>query len=544
MLGFDAYTKSTIGTIVKQRIALFLVKRAVINYPILLKQAKSKQGRQTITKKFFDKFVVELNKQGRYEEYAFASIFIEDPDYDFLSNDTATSIRKARKSLKQQFEEVSSDYFDEIAGEVLKGEKSTASSAADDDVFGFLAEPQFQREIPRYAEIYNLWYSMPDGLRSDYKSFRSSFLVPTDGKTINEIKSPFYAEYFYRLKTSSPPRAGAQREYYNYFSRDDKIIATSIPPSAKPAPEGSAAAFSNIAVFDPNDPVEEFNKNFDRGIRLMFNLSAGIDLKKDDKGFVYLEPTNVLPFFEGEEDVYTDLYPLPFLSDFSLPEKSHYHPNFWSALWLTLRDTGAKTFQPTKEKRYLEGSFDNTSGYIDKDGQSATSFKPNFYTSLASIYWSSIYPKGEHLQVPTPDNQAKFSPPLLQWSKSLVSLEIASETKPGGAYPLGEPCYAYFPMIVGEFVDETGQLDDPQLLEKLLETDTVAYLKSLIPKSPKSPESSGDQFKDLKKQLVANEENLNTLSWVQPTLGNPFNTKEEEKGLDNMLINLINFDEE
>ena len=541
MLGFDAYTKSTIGTIVKQRIALFLVKRAVINYPILLKQAKSKQGRQTITKKFFDKFVVKLNKQGRYEEYAFASIFIEDPDYDFLSNDTATSIRKARKSLKQQFEEVSSDYFDKIAGEVLEveGEKSTASSAADDDVFGFLDQKEFQREIPRYAENYNLWYSTPAGLGSDYKSFRSSFLVPTDGKTINEIKSPFYAEYFYRLKTSSPPLTGAQREYYNYFSKEDNIIATTNPPSDINGPEGK------IQAPHPDNPLLDFDKNFDRGIRLMFNLSAGIEVS-DVSGSVYLEPTNALPFFEGEKDVYTDLYPLPFLSAFSLPEKFHYHPNLWSALWLTLRDTGGKTFESTKESGYLEGSFDNTYGYIDKDGQSATSFKPNFYTSLASSYHLSIYPKGAPQKdyVSTTDSAPKFWPPALQWSKSLVSLEIASETKPGGAYPLGEPCYAYFPMIVGEFVDETGEMKDPQLLEKLLETDTVAYLKSLIPKSPKSPESSGDQFKDLKKQLVANEENLSNLSFVQPTLGNPFNTKEEEKGLDNVLINLINFDEE
>jgi len=535
MLGFDAYTKSTIGTIVKQRIALFLVKRAVINYPILLKQAKSKQGRQTITKKFFDKFVVRLNKQGRYEEYAFASIFIEDPDYDFLSNDTATSIRKARKSLKQQFEEVSSDYFDKIAGEVLEveGEKSTASSAADDDVFGFLDQKEFQREIPRYAENYNLWYSTPAGLGSDWKSFMSSFLVPTDGKTINTIKSPFYAEYFYRLKTSSPPLTGAQREYYNYFSKEDNIIATTNPPSDINGPEGK------IQAPHPDNPLLDFDKNFDRGIRLMFNLSAGIEVS-DVSGSVYLEPTNALPFFEGEKDVYTDLYPLPFLSAFSLPEKFHYHPNLWSALWLTLRAVG---FGPTKKKGYLEGNFYNTYSPGVYNGQPVTSFKPNFYTSLASSYHLSIYPKGAPQKdyVSTTDSAPKFWPPALQWSKSLVSLEIASETKPGAPNILGEPCYAYFPMIVEEFVDETGEMKDPQLLEELLKTDTVTYLKSLI---PKSPESSVDQFKVLKEQLVANEENLNTLSSVQPTLGNPFNTKEEEKGLDNVLINLINFDEE
>ena len=215
MLGFDVYTKSTIGTIIKQRVSLFLVKRGVINYPILLKQANSKQARTTIAEQFFEKFVVELSKQQIYEEYAFASIFIEDPDYDFLSNDAATSIRKARKSLKQQFIKISKAYFDKIAGKEEKEKESAVPSAADDDVFGFLAEAQNQREIPKYAENYNLFYATgPTGIVSQYRSFKSAFLVPTDKKGINTIKSPFYVEYFYRLKPSfNPTLPGADRDW-------------------------------------------------------------------------------------------------------------------------------------------------------------------------------------------------------------------------------------------------------------------------------------------------------------------------------------------
>ena len=512
----------------------------MINYPIFLKQSGNKAAENSIIDMLYDVFVTELGYYGDssvYEEYAFASILIEEPDYDFLSNDAATSIRKAREALKKQFAKAAQTLF-KVGDKNSELPSSTVTQL--DNVFGFLTQAKFQREIPKYAENYNAYYGTgPTGIASVYKSFKSAFLVPTDKKGINTIKSPFYVEYFYRLKTSSPPLAGTQREYYNYFSNEDNIIATTNPPSAKNGAEGSGTKI------EKDDPLSDFDKNFDRGIRLMFNLSAGIAVKKDDSGYVYLEPTDALPFFKGDKNIYADLYPLPFLSAFSLSEFAGFSLGknnlgqrdassgyFLSALWLTLQAEG---FAPEKKKGYLEGSFNNKYSPGLKDGKPIISYKPNFYTLLASQYWPSIYPKGTKPQVPTPTSGPKFWPPALQWSKSLVSLEIEKENN-----KKLDPCYAYFPMIVGEFVDTTGMMKDPQLLEELLKTDTITYLSSLVPVTT----SGSPSAETIKEQLGLNNINLAKLSNFGPDSTNPFNTKEEEKGLDNMLINLINFDEE
>ena len=532
MLGFDAYTKSIIGTIIKQRISLFLVKRNVINYPIFLKQSGNKPAENSIIDMLYDVFVTELGYYGDpsvYEEYAFASILIEEPDYDFLSNDAATSIRKAREALKKQFAKAAQTLFK--VGDKNSGLPSSTVTQLD-NVFGFLTQAKFQREIPKYAENYNAYYGTgPTGIVSQYRSFKSAFLVPTDKKGINTIKSPFYVEYFYRLKTSSPPLTGTQREYYNYFSNKDNIIATTNPPSAKAGPEGSPQ------VDDPGDPLLNFDKNFDRGIRLMFNLSAGLgqdqlDATPQNWSHWPFVPTDNLPFFKGDKKTYTDLFPLPFLSAYTKGEEApdllkRGSDSFASILFNVLSIISTR---PTAKKGYFQGKYNNK--LLSGD------FKLNFYALLASNYWNSIYPKGDKPKVPTADSGPKFWPPALQWSKSLVSLEIKEENPEIGK----DPCYAYFPMIVGEFVDTTGMMkdQDPQLLEELLKTDTITYLSSLVPATI----SASPLAETIKKQLQLNKINLTRLSNFGPDSTNPFNTKEEEKGLDNMLINLINFDEE
>ena len=403
-----------------------------------------------------------------------------------------------------------------------------------------MTQKKFQREIPKYGP-YNLFYGKgPDGHLSGLQPFESAFLTPTDGKTIDTIKSPFYVEYFYRLKPdyNLAPSFGI-REYYNYISKQDKLVITSDPPSSN-FPFGSGDADFG--------PLSEFDKNFDRGIRLMFNLTAGIAIKKDPSGYFYAEPTDNLPFFKHKKDTkkttYTDLYPLPFLSDYNLvdpgPNYAKYNygkregtsgGSFLSALWLAQQ---ALNFGVKKKKNYLEGKFFNEYNSGVKDGKAVVSSKTNFYTQLAVSYYSSIFPQGTTPQIPTPANQKRFWPPALQWSKSLVSLEAADKVK------IKDPCYAYFPMIIGELVDTTGIMNDTQLLEGLLKTETVTYLKSLVPKT--SVGVASNEF--LQKQLEFNNINLALLSSFGPDSTNPFNTKEEEKGLDNMLINLINFDEE
>ncbi len=110
MLGFDSYSKSIIGSIVEQRIRLFLTKRKIINIPVFKTVSKSDSITiEQIGGKLFEFFKFETGDLFYY--YAFSSIFLNTPDYNFLINDDAESLKKAEDNLRAMFDKILQDFF-------------------------------------------------------------------------------------------------------------------------------------------------------------------------------------------------------------------------------------------------------------------------------------------------------------------------------------------------------------------------------------------------------------------------------------------------
>jgi len=549
MLGFDAYTKSVIASIVQQRIRIFLVKRGIIDLPLLKKYFRYGNIATAILDELFDNFRTELREAKVYEDYAFASIFIKEADYDFLSSDSATSIAKADAALRSAFGAVSTILFkgDDKSDDVL-------TFGDEDLIFGFLKQPQFQREIPHYSNT----DSMQAGPSTHYltgKPFGNTFLS-TD-KPISDIKSPFYVEFFYRLKPNvAVVLPSAKREYYNYYSKLDKMNEY-VPKEVVKI--GGGATFTSTPEHWITDTITEpalFNSNFDRGVRLMFNLTSAMELYTGLKGKpdpakstpadyysgIPLVPTKSLPFFTGFKGLFRKLYPLPFLSEFNTKFKTNYRD--WqggyaqtflaAAIWIFSKNRGVDPGL-VKESNYFRGPYQPKWNPAQNIGGKVSWYwadKPHsFYQEMAAAY-------------PFPDSN--FDAPYLKWSKSLISFEH-DKTGAKGNYPTADAAYLYFPMILGEYIDLSGKdTDNNQLVDKLLKTETVEYLKSLV----KTEEDTGitQGVNAIIKSFSTNETNILLLSLLpnqkEKDKNSPFNTSEEEKGLDNMLLNLINFDEE
>jgi hypothetical protein len=95
-------------------------------------------------------------------------------------------------------------------------------------------------------------------------------------------------------------------------------------------------------------------------------------------------------------------------------------------------------------------------------------------------------------------------------------------------------------MIVGEYIDlSANTADDASLVDKLLEEKNIKYLKTLVKTSGEDDPAA--HISGVIQSFALNEMNIQLLSAENSS---PFDTSIAEKGLDNMLLNLINFDEE
>ena len=70
MLAYDSYSKSVIGTVVEQKIRLFLNIRRIVNLPVFETVPPKTPIANQIVSKLFDIFVQELKEQNTYYEFA------------------------------------------------------------------------------------------------------------------------------------------------------------------------------------------------------------------------------------------------------------------------------------------------------------------------------------------------------------------------------------------------------------------------------------------------------------------------------------------
>lgn len=512
MLGFDSYSKSIIGSIVEQRIRLFLTKRKIINIPVFKTVSKSDNVTiGPIGDKLFEFFKGETADLFYY--YAFSSILLNTPDYNFLINDDAESLKKAEDNLRDMFNKILLDFFE--------GESTDQNDQVDNsNLFNFIKDPKYQREIPAFGATLTFDQLQKQNVKDGDLPFFADVLK-VDGnnkkttkgkekKLISEMPQPFYVDFFYRNKESN-------LYFQKYVGEGDGIGS------------GADAAF----------PLQNYN----RGARLMFNLTSGITqptVSTDffgDFNYYPLQPSKFLPFFSTQVDnisppKFVKDYPLPFLST-NVPksgvyetytttnrptsgESTAYGPTFLYGVVRKIQNgNGAKPLKKESVHWITDTEYVNNGDSLDKH---------YFYALKYAVDATKIEDK---LNYPEFKNWNE-----LMWSKSLVCFDWS----PGnGTVPA--KMYAYFPMIIAEYVSESGE-DDNTIINKLLETEEVKLFNNLIKK-----EKISEQPTSLVQIIIDNETVSSGKSNISLLFDNTTIKIQEEK-LDNMLLKLINFDEE
>jgi len=534
MLGFDSYSKSIIGSIVEQRIRLFLTKRKIINIPVFKTVSKSDTATIVpIGDKLFEFFKGETADLFYY--YAFSSILLNTPDYNFLINDDAESLKKAEDNLRAMFDKILQDFFEGKAPD----ENNQGEQVDNSNLFNFIKDPKYQRDLPPFKtrlkgtqlDVQNVKdVNLP--LFADVLS--KIFEKDSKQKLIYEMPQPFYVDFFYRYK-------GEDQQLLKY------------KPLLKYVSYGDG-------IGDPSNPASAFDVAntdlFNRGARLMFNLTSGITQPTGStdsyKGINYypLQPSKFLPFFSAQTDntspsKFVKDYPLPFLSTnvrkitgkSSVPvpettnsptpsESSVYGPTFLYGVVRKIQNgNGGKTGVPLKKESVhwiTDTKYVNNGESLDKH---------YFYALKNAVDATKIEDK---LNYPEFKNWNE-----LMWSKSLVCFDYLPPTDKDATSKM----YAYFPMIIAEYVSESGE-DDETIISKLLETKEVKLFNDLI-----NTDKISEQPTSLVSIVETNEKNnikkLFEIAEIKNEPGekiDPIKTQEEK--LDNMLLKLINFDEE
>ena len=82
MLAYDSYSKSVIGSVIEQKIRLFLNVRKIVNFPVFQSLSSASPDVNLISDELFKSFKEELGTgpSGVYYEYALSSILIDTPE--------------------------------------------------------------------------------------------------------------------------------------------------------------------------------------------------------------------------------------------------------------------------------------------------------------------------------------------------------------------------------------------------------------------------------------------------------------------------------
>jgi len=610
MLGFDAYTKSNFGAILEQRIRIFFSKRYLINYPVTL-QIKSSNNEveiNNLVNTTFDTFKKELEKENLYYHYAVSSLLLDNPDYDFLTNNEQDTIELADESIKKIYSDTVKDILGSYNADITLSETNK--------LFSFLKSPTYHRLIPSYSDLQEdlldferkipngnkinntIEFIAPgsqafSGLSSKEKAENEELRFKDQGRNvpISKIPSPFYIEYFWRM-TPNQESVGPDP-----FSNEKKF-GQEYGDAIKTFKE-----LRQKYYYAGEAEKDKYNKyEFQRGVRLMYNLTAFIKetdktykVKLKDKTYTFrtLEPKEWLPMhgldnyenvnYENVPNGEKNLFPLPFLTDFN--DVNNGKQSFLQNAYLKM----AKTVTPgkMKAKENINPSnitlkndlyFTNyTNDYGKTSGGKTFDVNKNFYWAYSKLI---NYPKVDFFK--------------MRSSKSLISFEIESINPPPsspGLKVVGMADYLnlYFPIILAEELEELSEdaveahsttIDQIPAFQKLVENllsgdnDQIKFLRSTMKydgvKSSLTVKKTDST--DLLKDIISkNEENLKVMmgneqsakkeeaiynSIPEPARSNLFpsgsvyekavffDTTEIENSLDNLLLNLINFDEE
>tara|TARA_Y100001973_G_C5190410_1_gene330608 strand:+ start:585 stop:2225 length:1641 start_codon:yes stop_codon:yes gene_type:complete len=546
MLAYDSYTKSVIGSVIEQRIRLFLNIRKIVNIPVFTSTVANTSTANDVADVFYKHFKNELGlgANGLYYDYAFSSILIDSPDYDFITNDRSTSLQKAEESLKNIFEDIiNKKEFFSGTGDMQEPIDTSKS------VLSFLKDTRYQREIPRFVkklklgditDIFVKENNKNVGSLSDYW-LKTDLLTPSKNEfTIQQMmdtnESPFYIDFFYRKKPSI--KIGEQDREYRYSY------------------QGEGDGYSNSQL--PFQTGKDFAY---RGARIMLNLTSALSINTSVVSsygkikYYPIKPSRYLPYYlnliniinqdfnvQSNLRTYVDEYQLPFLSVYqNIGKNADVPANTLAA---------AKTFSGDTVQTFLSSAVFKLQTGLNPDNI-VSDGSPHYFTGQYKTKYD--VDKNVFLKMKKEHPKSKTDFDFLMWSKSLICFET-SELNADEETTMGN-LYCYFPMIIAEFIDETNELTDQEIIDKLLDSEQVKLFDNVIDKE-KLFESLGtnniveENEKNIQKLLEnyispVELDLAGTTAKLYPEGNNPFQQIiNASKSLDNTLLNLINLDGE
>tara|TARA_R110001592_G_scaffold75486_2_gene228540 strand:- start:13 stop:1359 length:1347 start_codon:yes stop_codon:yes gene_type:complete len=447
MLGFSQYSQVSYVAIIEQKMRVFFLSVFILSprFAGLLQGALNGSGtlQSAVLDSLFAFFVQSLKEKNIYEEYLVPSVFIENINYDYVTNEDSRTLEIAEQNFK--------DTFFRILKEVV-GNTSTPKEESEKPTTAFLSALLIAKKIRPIPEYKNdTFLKIPTNpLVEVGKPITSLF---EDSSLIDS--NMFYLETFYRLR--------------------DDVASTLFKNQILKAQFLSKS--EALTYIKENKLKGLLSNNFVRGVRLMMNLTSLIEFTASSVPGISALGTNInLPAYNK-----LTLQKLPFLDAEFLEKLINIAPlDKNNKNYFNIQPFG--TNQPAatvgKIKENVRLAFD-----IVKD-------KTNDKKSFSG-------------------------------SKSLVCVEDLG----------GDSSFVYFPISMSEFISNKINPTDVELANGLGTTTTynefftttnVAELVQII-------------------QTLTRFFSINPIDFFDAA--NNSTIKSQNEALDNMITNLINFDE-
>ncbi len=269
MLGFSQYSQVSYVAIIEQKMRVFFLSTFVLSPRLagLLQGAFNASGtlQSAVLDSLFELFVQSLKEKNIYEEYLVPSVFIDNINYDYVTNEDSKTLELAEQNFK--------DTFFRVLKEVL-GAGSTPEEKPTQPTSAFLSALLIAkkiRPIPEYKD--DIFLKIPANPLVEVGEPITSLF---DGSSLVD-NNMFYLETFFRL-------------------RDDVASTLSKNQILKAQFLSNSEASTYIKE---NKLKGSLTDNFVRGVRLMMNLTSLVSPKSKNLPAFNKESLQKLPFLNN-----------------------------------------------------------------------------------------------------------------------------------------------------------------------------------------------------------------------------------------------------
>ena len=269
MLGFSQYSQVSYVAIIEQKMRVFFLSTFVLSPRLagLLQGAFNASGtlQSAVLDSLFELFVQSLKEKNIYEEYLVPSVFIDNINYDYVTNEDSKTLELAEQNFK--------DTFFRVLKEVL-GAGSTPEEKPTQPTSAFLSALLIAkkiRPIPEYKD--DIFLKIPANPLVEVGEPITSLF---DGSSLVD-NNMFYLETFFRL-------------------RDDVASTLSKNQILKAQFLSNSEASTYIKE---NKLKGSLTDNFVRGVRLMMNLTSLVSPKSKNLPAFNKGSLQKLPFLNN-----------------------------------------------------------------------------------------------------------------------------------------------------------------------------------------------------------------------------------------------------